>query len=71
MRRRSSALTAFSFAAIRVFAVMRQTVKVPVLNRKIHRVYLIVLPLFVADQIAISQISNTEWWMHCAKSILF
>ena len=50
---------------------MRQTVKVPVLNRKIHRVYLIVLPLFVADQIAISQISNTEWWMHCAKSILF
>ena len=40
-------------------------------NRQIHRVYLIVLPLFVADQIAISQISNTEWWMHCAKSILF
>jgi hypothetical protein len=29
-------------------------------NRKIHRVYLIVLPLFVAGQIAISQISYTK-----------
>jgi hypothetical protein len=40
-------------------------------NRKIHRVYLIVLPLFIAGQIAIVQITVTEWWSRLAHAILF
>ncbi|MBV8671849.1 MAG: hypothetical protein JOZ33_00325 [Acidobacteriaceae bacterium] len=40
-------------------------------NRKIHPVYLIALPSFVVGQIAISQITRTEWWMHFAKGLLF
>ena len=42
-----------------------------IVNRKIHRVYLIALPLFIAGQIAISQITFTEWWKHYAQVILF
>jgi hypothetical protein len=40
-------------------------------NRKIHRVYLVTLPIFIAGQIAISQITFTEWWKHYAQIILF
>jgi hypothetical protein len=40
-------------------------------NRKIHRVYLIALPLYIAGQIAISQISFTGWWERFAHAILF
>jgi hypothetical protein len=39
-------------------------------NRKIHRVYLIALPLFIAGQIAISHITYTEWWMRFSHSLL-
>jgi len=42
-----------------------------IVNRKIHRVYLIALPLFMAGQIAISQITFTAWWKHFAQVILF
>jgi hypothetical protein len=40
-------------------------------NRTIHRVYLIALPLFIAGQIAISQITYTEWWTRFAHDLLF
>jgi hypothetical protein len=42
-----------------------------ILNRKIHRVYLIALPLLIAGQAAIAQITYTEWWKHVAHDILF
>lgn len=40
-------------------------------NRKIHRVYLIVLSLLIAGQIVISQITSTESWKRFAHAILF
>jgi hypothetical protein len=40
-------------------------------NREIHRVYLIALPLFIAGQIVIAQITVTEWWGRFAHAILF
>lgn len=42
-----------------------------IVNRRIHRVYLIALPLFIVGQIAISQITFTEWWKSFAHAILF
>jgi hypothetical protein len=40
-------------------------------NRKIHRAYLIALPLFIAGQIVISQITYEEWWSRVSHAILF
>jgi hypothetical protein len=40
-------------------------------NREIHRVYRIVLPLLIAGQILISQITSTESWKRFAHAILF
>ena len=40
-------------------------------NRRVHRVYLFALPLIIAGQVAIAQITYTEWWLRLAKSILF
>jgi len=40
-------------------------------NGKIHRVYLIALPLFIAGQIVISQITYAKWWSHVSHAILF
>jgi hypothetical protein len=40
-------------------------------NRKVHRVYLIVLPLLIAGQILISQITSTASWNRFAHVILF
>lgn len=42
-----------------------------IVNRKIHRVYLISLPLLIVGQIAIPKIIVTEWWMRFAHAILF
>jgi hypothetical protein len=42
-----------------------------VVNRKIHGLYLIVLPLLIVAQIAVAQITFTDWWQHIAQSILF
>lgn len=42
-----------------------------VLTRHIHRVYLVALPLFIAGQIAIAQITLSAWWLHTARAILF
>jgi hypothetical protein len=39
-------------------------------NRKVHRVYLIALPLFIAGQSAIAQITNAEWWSRFAHALL-
>jgi hypothetical protein len=39
-------------------------------SRKIHRVYLIALPLFIAGQIVISQITYTEWWRRISHALL-
>jgi hypothetical protein len=40
-------------------------------NRTIHRVYLVALPLLIAGQIVIAQITNAEWWSHVAHDLLF
>ncbi|HKR28302.1 MAG TPA: hypothetical protein VJS11_12640 [Acidobacteriaceae bacterium] len=40
-------------------------------SRKIHPVYRMALPLFVAGQIVLSQITFTAWWMRFAKGLLF
>jgi hypothetical protein len=40
-------------------------------NGKIHRVYLIALPLFIAGQYVISQITYAKWWSHVSHAILF
>lgn len=40
-------------------------------NRKVHRMYLIVLPLLIAGQILLSQITSTELWNRFAHVILF
>ena len=40
-------------------------------NRMIHRAYLSALPLFIAGQIVISQITYAEWWSRFSHSILF
>ena len=40
-------------------------------NRKIHRVYLIALPLCIAGQTAVVQITVTAWWSRVAQAILF
>lgn len=42
-----------------------------VVSRKIHPVYRIALPLFVAGQIALSQITYTAWRMRFAREMLF
>ena len=42
-----------------------------IVSRRIHPVYRIALPLFVAGQIVLSQITYTGWWMRVAKGILF
>ncbi len=42
-----------------------------IVNRKIHRAYLVALPLFIAGQIAISQITGAEWWERFARALLF
>jgi hypothetical protein len=42
-----------------------------VVDRRIHRVYLIALPIFVAGQIVVSQITGEEWWRRMAHAILF
>jgi hypothetical protein len=40
-------------------------------NGKIHRVYRMALPVFIAGQIAVSQITNAEWWSRFAHALLF
>lgn len=42
-----------------------------VVTRGVHRVYLIALPLIIAGQIAIAQITFADWWKHTAQAILF
>jgi hypothetical protein len=42
-----------------------------IVNRSIHRVYLIALPLFMAGQVMVSQITLTAWWDRVAHRILF
>jgi hypothetical protein len=51
--------------------IMMGVVRDLLVNRKVHRVYLTTLPLFIASQIATWQITYTEWWLRIAKSILF
>ncbi len=42
-----------------------------IVNRRIHRVYLVALPLFILGQTVITHISYTDWWARVAKGILF
>jgi uncharacterized integral membrane protein len=66
-----SVLPGFWFYAGVDLLIMTGAVRDLLVNRKIHRVYLVALPLFVAGQIAISQITHTDWWMRFAKGVLF
>jgi hypothetical protein len=40
-------------------------------NRSVHRVYLVALPAFMAGQIVVANITDTGWWLRVAKAILF
>ena len=65
-----SVLPGFWFYAGVDLLIIMGAVRDFLVNRKIHRVYLIALPLFIAGQIAISHITYTEWWMRFSHSIL-
>jgi hypothetical protein len=66
-----SVLPGFWFYAGVDLLIMMGAARDLLVNRKIHRVYLIILPLFIAGQIVISQISSTESWKRFAHFILF
>ena len=65
-----SVLPGFWFYAGVDLLIIMGVIRDLLVNRKIHRVYLIALPLFVAGQIAIAHITYTEWWMRFSHSIL-
>ena len=65
-----SVLPGFWFYAGVDFLVLLAMARDLVVMRKVHRVYLIALPLLMAGQTAVSQITNTEWWLRSAKAIL-
>ncbi|HZZ38177.1 MAG TPA: hypothetical protein VFE06_03525 [Acidobacteriaceae bacterium] len=66
-----SVLPGFWFYAGVDLLILMGLVRDLLVDRKIHRVYLITLPLYIAGQIAISQITPTAWWMRIANGILF
>jgi hypothetical protein len=41
-----------------------------IVNRAVHRVYMLALPLLAAGQFVIAQISFSAWWLRTAKAIL-
>jgi hypothetical protein len=63
-------LSGFWFYAGVDLLIMMGVVRDSLVNRRIHRVYLISLPLFIAGQISIAQITYTDWWMRFANAIL-
>ncbi len=66
-----SVLPGFWFYAGVDLLVMMGAARDLIVNRKIHRVYLIALPVLIAGQIAISHVTFTGWWEHIAQAILF
>jgi hypothetical protein len=66
-----SVLPGFWFYAGVDLLIMMGAARDLLVNRKIHRVYRIVLPLLIAGQIVISQITSTESWKRFAHAILF
>ena len=67
----SAVLPGFWFYAGVDLLIMMGAARDLLVNRKIHRVYLIALPLLIAGQIVISQITSTESWKRFAHAILF
>lgn len=65
-----SVLPGFWFYAGVDLLIMMGAARDLIVNRKIHRVYLIALPLYIAGQIMIAQISFTGWWARLAHAIL-
>ena len=66
-----SVLPGFWFYAGVDLLILMGVARNVLVNRKINRVYVVGLPLYMAGQIAISQITSTEWWMRIAHVILF
>lgn len=66
-----SVLPGFWFYAGVDLLIMMGAARDLFVNRKIHPVYLIALPLFIAGQVVISQITYTGWWMRFSHAILF
>lgn len=66
-----SVLPGFWFYAGVDFLIMLGAGRDLLVNRRIHRVYLIALPLLISGQIVIAQITFTEWWKDVARAILF
>ena len=65
-----SVLPGFWFYAGVDLLIMMGAARDLLVNRKIHRVYLIALPLFIAGQIVISRITYAEWWGRFSHAIL-
>ena len=65
-----SILPGFWFYAGVDFLVIVGGTRDLIVNGKIHRVYLLALPLLIAGQITVAQISFSDWWLRTAKAIL-
>lgn len=67
----ASVLPGFWFYAGVDLLILMGAARDLVVNRKIHRVYLMALPLLIAGQIVVWQITPTESWERFAHAILF
>jgi hypothetical protein len=66
-----SVLPGFWFYAGVDFLILLGVTRDLLVDRTIHRVYMLALPLFIAGQITVAQITFTAWWLRAARSILF
>jgi hypothetical protein len=65
-----SIVPGFWFYAGVDFLILLGVTRDLIVNRTVHRVYRVALPLLIAGQIAIASISFSAWWLRTAKAIL-
>lgn len=70
-RMHSVLLPGFWFYAGVDFLIVLGMARDLLVTRRVHRVYLITLPVLVVGQIVIAQITHTAWWTRVASRILF
>lgn len=52
------------------FLIFLGVVRDLVVNRRVHRVYLLALPMFIIGQVIVAKITFTQGWFQIAKSLL-
>lgn len=67
----ASVLPGFWFYAGVDLLILMGAARDLIVNRRIHRVYLIALPLFIAGQVVVAQITFTGSWQRIAHALLF